>query len=193
MPRRLLIIGLLALWSASFQNGCHDLQKSLTHLNYYPNRDMRRTIVIDPQRVSFRGPDSLAVPTIGRDLWNETMEKAPYDKAKLAMKDPYVSDAGSIVRGDTLYHRFCWTCHGMDMSGIGPVTDKYLPAANMLGDNARQQPDGYLYMYMRHGGAIMPSYGNAVSKRDAWDLIHYIRNMQKLTPPGMPMATGTTP
>ena len=59
-----------------------------------------------------------------------------------------------------------------------------MPAANLLGENARQQPDGYLYMYMRHGGAVMPSYGNALSKRDAWDVVHWIRSMQTSTPMG---------
>lgn len=184
MLKPALLVGLIALWSASFQNGCSDLTKSVTHLSYYPIRDMRQTVVIDPQRTVFRGPDSLAVPTIGRDRWNETMEGAPWDKAMKDMKDPYVSDAASLVRGDTLYHRVCWTCHGMNMSGIGPVTDSYMPAANLLGENARQQPDGYLYMYMRHGGAVMPSYGNALSKRDAWDVVHWIRSMQTSTPMG---------
>jgi len=185
MLKPALFLTLVALWAPSFQNGCQDATKAVTHLSYYPIRDMRQTVVIDPQRTVFRGPDSLSVPTTGRDRWNETMEGAPWDKAKVAMTDPYPVTEESITRGDTLYHRVCWTCHGMAMNGIGPVTDKYMPAANLLGDNARQQPDGYLYMYMRHGGAVMPSYGNAVSKRDAWDIIHWIRKMQKLYPNGM--------
>ena len=28
----------------------------------------------------------------------------------------------------------------------------------------------------------MPSYGNAVTRRDAWDLIHYIRQQQRVSP-----------
>ena len=39
-----------------------------------------------------------------------------------------------------------------------------------------------MYMYMRHGGAVMPSYGNALSSRDGWDLVNYIRHMQKVSP-----------
>ena len=31
-------------------------------------------------------------------------------------------------------------------------------------------------------GAVMPSYGNAISARDAWSLVHYIRHMQKVSP-----------
>ena len=174
-------LGLLALWSVSFQQGCQDVKKALTHLNYYPIRDMRQTVAIDPQRGWFPGPDSLSVPTIGKDRYaNEGM---PYEVAKTKFSSPFAPDEASVARGDTLFNRFCVTCHGKDMSGIGPVTDLYLPAANLLGENARSQPDGYLYLYMRHGGAIMPAYGNALSAHDAWDVVHFIRHQQKVTPP----------
>lgn len=178
--RRWLALGLLALWSVSWQQGCSDVKKSLTHLLYYPYRDMRHTVAILPQRSGFNQPDSLSVPTIGADVYAD--DPAPYDNSKGKIHEPFPTDSASIARGDTLLHRFCWTCHGMNMAGVGPITDKYIPAADLLGQNARQQPDGYLFMYMRHGGAVMPSYGNALSAMDAWDMIHYIRHMQQVTP-----------
>ena len=72
MLRGRLLLGVIALWSVSFHQGCQDLTKSLTHLSYYPIRDMRQTIVIDPQRrdptnpkwMTFNGPDS------GRPAWS---------------------------------------------------------------------------------------------------------------------------
>jgi len=64
MLKPLAVLGLLALWSMSAQQGCNDLKKSVTHLKYYPIRDMRQTIAIDPQRTTWGAPDSLAVPTI---------------------------------------------------------------------------------------------------------------------------------
>src|SRR5438093_1015632 len=84
MLRGRLLLGVIALWSVSVQQGCHDLKKSLTHLKYYPIRDMRQTIAIDPQRgdpgdprwTPFRGPDSLAVPSIDVDRW---VADAPYE------------------------------------------------------------------------------------------------------------------
>ena len=50
MLRSRLLLGVIALWSVSAHQGCQDLKKSLTHLAYYPIRDMRQTVVIDPQR-----------------------------------------------------------------------------------------------------------------------------------------------
>jgi mono/diheme cytochrome c family protein len=188
MLRAKLILGLIALWSVSFQQGCRDLKSSLTHLTYYPIRDMRQTIVIDPQRgdpmrpklTPFVGPDSLAVPTMDTDRW---MSEAPYEMADQHVQAPAVAIMdSSIARGDTLFHNFCWTCHGMTMAGDGPVAAQFMPPPDLLAEATRKRTDGYIYMYMRHGGVVMPSYGNALSSHDAWDIVHYIRSMQKASP-----------
>ena len=179
MLRPLFWLGLLALWSSSFNQGCQDARKALTHLTYYPTRDMRQTIALDPQRSTWGAPDSLSVPTIGRDAYvNDT---APYDVASKLLTAPATSEP-SEARGDSLFHTICWTCHGRTMAGDGPVSAKFIPPPDLLGESTRGKSDGFMYMYMRHGGAVMPSYGNAISSRDAWDLVHYIRHMQKVSP-----------
>ncbi len=187
MLRTKLLLGVIALWSVSFQQGCQDVTKSLTHWTYYPIRDMRQTVAIDPQRgdpthpkwIAFRGPDSLAVPTMDVDRW---MSDAPYDMAGKMMVAPQTLMDSAVVRGDTLFHTFCWTCHGMKMAGDGPVAATFMPPPDLLAEATRNRTDGYIFMYMRHGGVVMPSYGNAVSAKDAWDIVHYIRYMQKVSP-----------
>lgn len=187
MLRAKLLLGLLALWSVSAHQGCEDLKKSLTHLRYYPIRDMRQTIVIDPQRLDplnpkvmpFRTPDSLAVPTIGRDRW---VGDPPYDEASKNLHEPFASSDASIVHGDTLFHSICWTCHGATMAGDGPVAAQFMPPPDLLAEATRNRTDGFIFSYMRHGGVVMPSYGNALSAHDAWDLVHYLRHMQKVSP-----------
>ncbi len=188
MLKAKLLLAFLALWSVSFQQGCQDVTKSLTHWSYYPIRDMRQTIAIDPQRgdpmnpkvLAFRGPDSLSVAGIGRDLY---IGEAPYEPAAtLAIQEPFPSDDASIVRGDTLFHTICWTCHGKTMMGDGPVAAQFMPPPDLLAQSTRERTDGFIYSYMRHGGVVMPSFGNALSAHDAWDLIHYIRHQQKVSP-----------
>ena len=173
-------LGLIALWSVSAQQGCQDLKKSLTHLTYYPIRDMRQTVAIDPQRTWFPGPDSLSVPTIGRIPYQG--ELAPYDLSAPKTREAFPTSAVSIARGDSLYHTICWTCHGKTMAGDGPVAEKFIPPPDLLGESSRGRSDGFLYLYMRLGGAVMPAYGNAVSAHDAWDIVHYIRQQQKASP-----------
>ena len=179
MVKPVAFVALLALWSASFQQGCEDVKKSLTHLSYYPIRDMRQTVAIDPQRSTWGAPDSLNVPSIGADTYR--FHTAPYEVAGARMVAPASTDA-MVARGDSLYHTICWTCHGKTMMGDGPVTAKFIPPPDLLAEATRGRTDGYLYMYMRHGGAIMPSYGAALSAHDAWSIVHYIRQQQKVSP-----------
>ena len=189
MLKPLAAVAFLALWSMSPQQGCNDLKKSVTHLKYYPIRDMRQTVAPDPQRpiwsekgsVVWDGsPDSLSVPTIGADPYSAL--PGVYDAVEKKMVAPPPSDA-SIAHGDSLFHTFCWSCHGKTMGGDGPVAAKGMPATPLLSEQTRGRTDGFMYMYMRHGGALMPSYGNQLSSHDAWSLVHYIRHMQKTTPP----------
>ena len=127
-----------------------------------------------------RRPATLAIAGIGKDLY---IGEAPYEPAAtLAIKEPFPSDEASIVRGDTLFHTICWSCHGKSLAGDGPVSAKYIPPPDLLAEATRGRTDGYMFMYMRHGGAVMPSYGNALSARDAWSLVHYIRQQQKVSP-----------
>ena len=191
MVKPVAFLALLALWSASFQQGCEDAKKAVTHLSYYPIRDMRQTVVVDPQRTAWGTPDSVArmkqwgtpdslsVPTIGADPYvNDT---APYDLAGAKLVAPASTEA-SVAHGDSLFHTICWSCHGKSLAGDGPVSTKYIPPPDLLAEATRGRTDGYMFMYMRHGGAVMPSYGNASSARDAWSLVHYIRHMQKVSP-----------
>lgn len=179
MFKPLAFLALLALWSSSFQQGCQDLKKSVTHLSYYPIRDMRQTVAVGTQRTKWGAPDSLTVPTIGRDPYPDDIP--PYDIAAPKMIAPPSTDA-SIALGDSLFHTICWTCHGKTLIGDGPVTAKFIPPPDLLAEATRGRSDGYMYMYMRHGGAVMPSYGNALSAHDAWSIVHYIRHMQKVSP-----------
>jgi len=179
MLRPIAVLALLALWSSSFQQGCQDLKKSVTHLSYYPTRDMRKTIAVKPQSSTWGAPDSLSVPTIGRDPYVDDI--APYDVASVKLVAPAATEA-SVAHGDSLFHTICWTCHGKTMAGDGPVSAKFIPPPDLLGESTRGRTDGFMYMYMRHGGAVMPSYGNILSSRDAWSLVHYIRHMQKVSP-----------
>lgn len=179
MLKPVLFVSLIALWSVSFQQGCQDVTKALTHLTYYPIRDMRKTIAVGVQRTTWGAPDSLSVPIQGRDIYRD--DTAPYEIAGAKLVAPASTEA-TVARGDSLFRTVCWSCHGKTMLGDGPVTALFVPPPDLLGELTRGRSDGYLYMYMRHGGAIMPAYGNLLTTHDAWSLVHYIRRMQTVSP-----------
>lgn len=183
MAKAALILAFVAIWGgATLQRGCKDLTTSLTHLTYWNKRDMRSTVALAPQRMFMMTPDSLSVPVTGRERWDAANEQAERDRLNRSFVVPTAADSNSIVRGELVYQYTCVPCHGLSMKGDGPVIAKFLPAPDLLGPTTRARSDGFIYGYIRHGGAIMPSYGAQVSAQEAYDLIHYLRHMQKTQP-----------
>src|SRR2546428_12057222 len=108
----ILAIAVIALMSAvGAQQGCRDLKSAWFHLAYYPQRDMRSTVVVAPQRDVMRGPDSLSVPTTGRD-WQT-------DRAVLeaTFHNPESMSDSSVARGQRKFQKTCIPCHGTSMKG----------------------------------------------------------------------------
>jgi mono/diheme cytochrome c family protein len=185
-----VMVGVLALMTAAtVQQGCQDVGKAWTHLDYYAIRDMRRTVVINPQKVSMRGPDSLSVPIQGRDTESDYLRDPNHMAVDLAtslgehMKDPTEGATdSSLVRGERKFQKTCIPCHGVKMDGSGPVAASFMAPPDLLGEATRNRKDGYIFSYIRHGGMVMPAYGAQVTVDEAWDLIHYLRQMQKMSP-----------
>ena len=182
---KLALVGIafVAIWGgATLQRGCHDATLSLTHLAYWDKRDMRHTVVIEPQKMFLMAPDSMSVPVTGEERWNPRNEQAERERLDKTFTVPTPSDSASIARGELKFKRTCIPCHGLSLKGDGPVIAKYIPPPDLLGPTDRARSDGFIYGYIRHGGAVMPSYGAQVTASEAWDLIHYVRDQQRKNP-----------
>ena len=185
MPKYLAAIFgvVLVLFSiGTFRQGLEDAKQALTHLNYYPYRDMRKSVAIVPNHTVTRGPSDESVPTTGKELTYglESIELA--DKLGAMLKNPIASDDSSIARGERKFIKTCVPCHGKTLAGDGPVAALFMPPPDLLGEATRARADGYIFSYIRHGGVVMPSYGAQVTAEEAWLLITYIRHMQKASP-----------
>jgi len=169
--------------AASVQKGCRDATTSFTRLEYSPIRDMRHTVVINPQKVSLRGPDSLAVPMNGRE-WMPRQDDLMANREAIGTRfsSTVAADDSSLARGGRMFTRLCTPCHGKAMAGDGPVAAKFMPPPDLMGATTRGRSDGYIYTYIRYGGAIMPKYGHALTIDQTWDVVHYLRSQQKVHP-----------
>ena len=169
--------------AASVQKGCGDIRTSFTQLNYYPVRDMRQTVVIDPQKTSLRAPDSLAVPVTGRE-WMPAHDALMTNREAIGRRftPTVVADDSALARGERLFKRTCTPCHGASMKGDGPVAARFMPPPDLLGATSRGRSDGYIYTYIRYGGPIMPKYGHTLTVDQTWAVIHYLRSQQKANP-----------
>ena len=173
----LVALAILTMFAVpSVQRGARDLKNSWTHWDYYPIRDMRRSVALAPQKLIHRLPDEASVPTTGKEI---VLDR---DVAAEKLHNPIPSSEASIARGDSLFQKLCVPCHGRSMAGDGPVAAQFMPPPDLMAQQTRERKDGYIYSYIRHGGVVMPSYGFQVSAEEAWHLINFIRHQQKVNP-----------
>ncbi len=175
----LLGIAVLTVFAAGgARQGCHDLRRSATDLRYPVHRDMRLSVAIMPQKVVLLPPDSAAVPVNGvdRDLGRDVLA------ATLVNPTRPQDLAASVARGEAKFRKTCVPCHGPAMKGDGMVAPMFMPPPDLLAQATRDRKDGFIYSYIRHGGVVMPAYGAQVTSAEAWDLVNYLRHMQKVSP-----------
>lgn len=178
-----LLAATAATWAgATMNHGCKDVRDSFTKLSYPHTRDMRRTVAITPNKVSLRAPESLSVWTGGREAMPDPNALMVNREAMAARYVARAADDSSIVRGERAFRRLCVPCHGASMKGDGPVAPRFMPPPDLLGATTRGRSDGYIYTYIRFGGPIMPRYGHALSEKETWDVIHFLRQRQSASP-----------
>ena len=94
------------------------------------------------------------------------------------LRNPIKPTAVSIENGKRLFQIYCALCHGPDAKGAGPVATKFVPPPDLTLEIFRQRPDGFIYGTIRDGGALMPGQGGALSPRERWDIVNYLRHLQ---------------
>lgn len=92
-------------------------------------------------------------------------------------KNPVAATRESVANGKTLFAIYCAPCHGPGGAGDGPVGPKFIPAPDLRQPVTQQKSDGYMAHYIGHGGAVMPSYGEATSVEERWDIVNYVRTL----------------
>ena len=112
--------------------------------------------------------------------------------------NPVPVSVESIDSGKDLYFYYCSRCHGKDGDGRGLMgsvpslrresrqvdedLSTYLSGylgykPNVNSSFVQDESEGEIYYTITRGGeAIMPPYKDALSPRDRWDVINYIKN-----------------
>ena len=106
----------------------------------------------------------------------------PREQREAAAKipNPVKLTPDSVTIGKERFQTFCAPCHGSEAKGgvTGPVAVKFVPPPDLT--NAQLQAgrtDGYWHSYIMAGGAVMPSYAEAMSAEEAWHIVNFLRSV----------------
>lgn len=136
--------------------------------------DMYRGATVRPLTEAPRVMPEGTLPTSGGELPMTRAEMTAYERNPLA---PTPED---LAAGRGLYTTNCAPCHGDSGSGDGPVAHllKTKPK-DLVNGVSKHLPDGYLYGTIRDGGIAMPSYADAMSAHERWQVVTFVRSMQQ--------------
>ena len=95
------------------------------------------------------------------------------------LANPVARTEASVERGAALFGANCASCHGAEGRGDGPLAETLpAPPAN-FSVHVPFHPDGVLYAWISEGiaGTGMPGWEGALSERERWDLVNFLRAM----------------
>ena len=140
-------------------------------------RNMVDQVSIKPQESPYLMPPEGSVPRSGKEpkrTWEEGND----------IPNPVPWSPEAIKSGQKLYQRYCAVCHGKEATaGGGPIVKiapSFTPPDLTMDIYINERKDGYFYEIIRQGHVIMPPYYEGTSQKDRWNIVHYIRELQKI-------------
>jgi|SRR5437588_8198988 len=107
----------------------------------------------------------------------ETKWNAPASEG--AKRNPIAANQSSIAAGEKIYTKRCVACHGTSGNGDGQnAIDLGIHPAK-LSEVTSGEADGALFWKITTGKKPMPSYRTRLSDADRWNVINYVRTLEK--------------
>ncbi len=142
---------------------------------YRWTHNMFLTQRVMPGEFNFAMPPG-SLPRNGGQLFHTPAER----DAAAARRNPVVATPASVRKGAELFSIYCTPCHGASGRGDGPVSTKFVPPADLTNPELHKvRTDGYWQSYLSAGGAVMPSYAEALSPEERWDVVNFMRTLAK--------------
>jgi mono/diheme cytochrome c family protein len=96
------------------------------------------------------------------------------------LRNPVQPNAASIENGKRIFEIYCLVCHGPGARGDGPIARKLEdPPDDLTQETTVELTDGYIYTVIREGGTTMPPQAEGLSRRERWDVVNYLRSLQR--------------
>jgi len=104
--------------------------------------------------------------------------------SETATINPIKPDAASLADGQFKFNTFCAVCHGTtrEINKEGFAKTKVNELGMIAPAVIALTPffsDGYVYHKAKYGGSVMPAMGYAVNAGERWNIVNYIRELEK--------------
>ncbi|MBI3794731.1 MAG: cytochrome c [Nitrospinae bacterium] len=144
---------------------CENVDKSMHDQNYAKVEKVARI----PAPVG-------AVPILGSKV---KIDYAGADPAKLTA--PYPLDASAVARGERFYGIYCVPCHGASGKADTKIAAKMdVPPLSLVAEHAvKELKDAEIFLKIVASDSIMPKYRAELDDNEAWDVVAYVRELQK--------------
>jgi len=104
--------------------------------------------------------------------------KAPVSAKKI--KNPLAKVVSASKKGKLLFKTNCVVCHGDKGKGNGVAAVALNPKpADLSSDRVKKETDGEIFWKITNGKAAMPAWKGTLKTEQRWQLVNYIRTLQK--------------
>ena len=172
------IAALVVMMSGCTDAAGYDLDYLLGRVSFLT---MMRTTVAYPSHTMPRLPVEGTVPLPSSGGMAATVfTQAELETVAAAIPNPLEATDDVLARGEFVYQNQCFTCHGAQGEGDGPVVGggRFPLGPDLIGPMAAGRTDGYIYGVTRVGRGLMPAYGDRIPENDRWAVVHYVRQLQ---------------
>ncbi len=97
------------------------------------------------------------------------------------LKSPMdLSDEKAILKGEKIFGKTCWTCHGEEGKGDGMAGEVLDPKpSDLTSKEVQQQSEGSLFWKIGEGRGNMAGYENVLNEDQRWQLVAFIRSLNQ--------------
>lgn len=172
------IAALVVMMSGCTDAAGYDLDYLLGRVSFLT---MMRTTVAYPPHTMPRLPAEGTVPVASPGgLATTVFTQAELETVAAGIPNPVEPTDAVLARGAVVYQNQCFTCHGAQGEGDGPVVGggRFPLGPDLIGPMAAGRTDGYIYGVTRVGRGLMPAYGDRIPESDRWAVVHYVRQLQ---------------
>ncbi len=91
-----------------------------------------------------------------------------------------LADDKNIEKGEKIFGKVCWTCHGEEGLGDGVAAEALDPKpADLTSAAVQAQSEGDFYWKITKGRGNMVGYEDALSDKQRWQLVAFIKSLAK--------------